>query len=44
MNKKYNHAKIAKPIMEESQIHKGDDCNGKKLEQRLLWDGNCNES
>ena len=25
VNKKYNHAKIAKPIMKESQIHKGDD-------------------
>ena len=41
VNKKYNHAKISKPIMKESQIHKGDDCNGKKLESKFLWNGNC---
>lgn len=41
VNKKYNHAKTAKPIMKESQIHKGDDCNGKKLESKFLWNGNC---
>ena len=34
-NKKYkktkkNHAKTTKPIMKDSQIHKGDDCNGMK--------------
>lgn len=41
LNKKYNHAKTAKPIMKESQIHKGDDCDGKKLESKFLWNGNC---
>ena len=41
VNKKKKHAKISKPIMKESQIHKGDDCNGKKLESKFLWNGNC---
>ena len=41
LNVRDDHAKTTKPIMKESQIHKGDDCNGKKLESKFLWNGNC---